>query len=451
MPKLPTVAIIGRPNTGKSTLFNRLVGRRKAIVSDIPGTTRDQIAHRIEGNDVDYLLLDTGGMGGGTEDKDLEKDVHQQSLLALENADLILFTLDSREELTASDREIVSILRKTKKQHVPVLIVITKCDDIEGVDLLLPQYYELGLDAEIIPVSAVHKSGVDNLKEGIDKALVKLKFTKQPADTEDATPKVAIVGKPNVGKSSLVNAFMSEPQRKASPLLVSDIAGTTRDTTDTAIKYEGKEFIFMDTAGIKRRKYTEGDIEIHAYFRSVRAILMSDIVVLVLDANEPVSRQDKRIANLAVENGKGLIILLNKWDKVEKEKRKETTAAIEAALPFCRFAPILPCSAVTREGLLKIFDLIAMVHLNRNRRIATKDLRRWFQATVYGQPMQEIGKAKHITQAEEVPPTFVLFVKNPKRVQVSQLRYLDNRLRETFGFEGTPLRWITKGSTKDTD
>ena len=318
MAQLPTVAIIGRPNTGKSTLFNRLIGRRKAIVSETAGTTRDHVAGKVESDAVDYLLVDTGGMGGGTEDNDLEDDVHRQSLLALENADLIVFTLNSREDLTRSDFEIVDLLRKNKKKHVPVVVALTKCDNPAEVDAILPTFYELGFSDEIVPVSAPHKIGIDDLKDAITSHLVDLHFTKVDEAEPGQTPKVALIGKPNVGKSSILNALLSEKELKESPLLVSDIAGTTRDTTDKLIKYHEREYVFMDTAGIKQRSQTKADIETHAYFRSIRAVEMCDVVLLIVDATEPLSKQDKRIANLAIEGGKGLVILLNKIDACKR-------------------------------------------------------------------------------------------------------------------------------------
>lgn len=446
MAKLPTVAIIGKPNTGKSTLFNRLVGRRKAIVSDTPGTTRDQIAAKVRTQTVDFLLVDTGGMGGGTEDIDLEDDVQKQSSLALENADLILFTVNSREELTSSDMEIVDILRKSKRDHVPVLLVVTKCDDTESIDVITSQYYQLDIAKEIIPVSAPHKIGIDDLLANIEQELSALHFSKQE-EVDGKLPNIAIIGKPNVGKSSLVNAFMSETQRGKSPLLVSDIAGTTRDTTDTVIRFNEKDYLFMDTAGLKRRKQTEEDIETHATFRSMKAIDLCDIAVLLIDSTQPISKQDKRIAQMVIEEGKGLIILINKIDLLSKEDRKERLDHIHDELSFCKFAPMLPCSANTREGLLKLFELIETVERNRTRHIATKPLREWFDSITNGQQTQRILRSKFITQVDEVPPTFVIFVKDPKKVPVSQLRFLENRIRETFSFEGTPIKWITKTST----
>ncbi|MDD5469431.1 MAG: ribosome biogenesis GTPase Der [Candidatus Peribacteraceae bacterium] len=445
MSRLPTVAIIGKPNTGKSTLFNRLVGRRKAIVSDTPGTTRDQIAARVRTSGSDFLLVDTGGMGGGTEDKDLEDDVHRQSLLALENADLILLTMNGKEELTSNDLEIVSILRRNKRKHVPVLMVVTQCDNAEAIDTILPQYYQLKIAKEVIPVSAPHKIGIDDLLKAIDAELILLHFTPQ-AEAIAEIPRIAIIGKPNVGKSSLVNTFMSEMQREKSPLLVSEQAGTTRDTTDTVIRFHEQEYLFMDTAGLTRRKYAESDIDIHASFRSMQALEACDTAVLILDASAPVSKQDKRIANMAIAEGKGLIVLANKIDLLAPGKRAEQLDAIRSELSFCTFAPLLPCSTATREGLLKIFELIETVDRNRRRRIPTKALCEWFESVVHGQQTQALLKSKFITQADEVPPTFVLFVKDPRKIPVSRLKFLENRMRETFAFEGTPIRWVTKGS-----
>lgn len=444
MARLPTVAIIGRPNTGKSTLFNRLNGRRKAIVSDIPGTTRDHIAAKVETDTADYLLIDTGGMGGGTEDHELEDDVHRQSLLALENADLILLTIDSTQEMTSNDFEVIELLRKNRKRHVPVILVLTKCDNPEMIDSLLPEYYQLGVTDIIIAVSAPHNRGIDDLQRSIGEQLSLLHFGKQ-ATGDEAVTKVAIIGKPNVGKSSLVNAFMSETQRKQSPLLVSDIAGTTRDATDTIIRFHEREYLFVDTAGIKRPGKTDDGIETYAYLRSIRALQEADIAVLIVDVTQPMSKLDKRVAGMAVEEGKGLIVLLNKCDLLSGDTKMEAIAHAKGELAFCRFGLFLPVSAKTKEGLLKIFDMIETCKRNRERRIPDKELHRWYTDSVHNQPMAELAKSKHITQANEVPPTFVIFVKNPKKVQISQLRYLENSLRRTFAFEGAPIRWVSKG------
>ncbi|OIO53274.1 ribosome biogenesis GTPase Der [Candidatus Peregrinibacteria bacterium CG1_02_54_53] len=455
MSQLPTVAIIGRPNTGKSTLFNRLVGKRLAIESEIAGTTRDHVAHRIETKNVDFLLLDTGGMGGGSlrrgsgqaDDKDFEADVHRQSLLALEHADLILFTINAREELTKSDHNIVDLLRKNRRRHVPVILVPTKCDNPTIAEDRFSELLALGITDNVIPVSAPHNIGTDDLLDAVTKELKKLHFKKQPKAKKSDPPRIAVIGKPNVGKSSLINAFMSDPQRTVSPMLVSDIPGTTRDAVDTVIRFQENEYLFVDTAGIRRRAKVEEGVEHFAVIRSIQALEQCDIALLVLDATAPVSNQDQRLAALAMQSGRGLIILLNKIDTLKGEARDTKLAELGRSLSFCRFAPLLPCSAQTKEGLLKVFPLIAQVQANRLRRIPTKDLLRWFQDAVYGQPLKVLSKTKHLTQADEVPPTFVLFTKNPKAIRPSELKFLENRLRSMFDFTGTPVRWITKGGS----
>ncbi|MDD4318776.1 MAG: ribosome biogenesis GTPase Der [Candidatus Peribacteraceae bacterium] len=446
MAQLPTVAIIGRPNTGKSTLFNSLLKRRVAIVSDVPGTTRDHIASRIETDDVDYLLLDTGGMGGGTEDKDFEKDVHEQSLLAVHHADLILFTVNAREELTASDRAIAQILRKGRKRHVPVIIVATKCDNPDIAEEAERALHELGIGSAIIPVSALNNVGTADIRQAVGRELVKLQFHKQERPAAEAgIPRIALVGKPNVGKSSLINALMSDVQRKESPRLVSPVPGTTRDVTDTVIRRDDKEFLFVDTAGLARHAHRDRGIEGYAFLRTIRAIEDADVAVIVLDATQPISKQDKHIVGLAVDGGKGIILVLNKTDLITTEERELKLEELKDTFLFCRYAPVLSVSALTRQNLPKLFNLVTMVYANRTRRLPEKELHTWLRDQIFGKPMSSLSSAKHITQAKDPPPTFILFVKNPKHVQLSQLRFLDNRLRETFGLEGTPVRWITKG------
>ncbi len=453
MSKLPLVAIIGRPNTGKSTLFNRLIGRRKAIESEVPGTTRDHISHRVDAEEVSYLLVDTGGMGA-SDDKDFESDVYSQSLLALEHADLIIFTVSGREELTTDDHRIVELLRKKRKRHVPVIVAQNKVDNQDIEDDANAQRNDLRIGDDILPVSAAHKLGTDELKQCIVKHLQKLHFGRQ-ADEEkkdnekDRPPRLAIIGKPNVGKSSIVNAMMSDAQREQSPLLVSPVAGTTRDSTDTEIRFHDKPYVLIDTAGLKKNDSSDEQVERYAALRTVRAVDEADIAVLVLDAGQAVTQQDKRIARLASDAGKGMVILVNKIDLLSGEERKTKMYEVSVLLSFCKFAKIIPCSAETREGLIKIFDVIDVVATSMRLRIATPQLHKWFERVCHGQPLGEVAKAKHITQADEIPPTFVLFVKNPKQVQASQLRYLENRLRETFGFDGTPVRWITKSSLRE--
>ncbi len=478
MSKLPTVAIIGRPNTGKSTLFNRIVGSRRAIESPVPGTTRDLISQRVDLETVSFLLIDTGGIGA-SRDKDFEKDVASQSALALDFADVVLFTVNSREEVTADDRKVIELIRKKRRKHVPVIVILTKADDPGSEDAVKLNYQELNIGDSLVVVSAPHRLGIDELLANIAAELKKLNFVREEKlpdpsvddseeienldddsdDIEDAeiasevpvrTPRIAIIGKPNVGKSSIVNALMSDTDRKKSPLLVSPIAGTTRDSTDTEVTYQGRPYVLVDTAGLKKNARNLDEIERYSAMRTIKAVEDADIVVLVLSAEEQPTQQDKRIASLAAESGKGLIILLNKIDTMKGQKREKAVEYVTAVLQFVsKFAKIIPCSAVTREGLVKLFDVVATVQQSRVRRISTRELHRWFERTVHGQPLGEVGKAKHITQAKDLPPTFVLFVKNPKRVSVSQLRHLENRLRETFGFDGSPIRWVLKAVEKD--
>ncbi len=447
MAKLPTVALVGRPNTGKTTLFNRLINERKSIEHDVAGTTRDLVSKRVDLDDMSFLLVDTGGIGS-TDDKDFEKDVAGQSEMAVEFADVIVFTVNSREEITNDDRKVVDIIRKKRKRHVPVIVAITKADDPKKLDDVILNYQEMNIGDEMIAISAPHRHGIEELEESIVKQLKALNFGAVPKeDDENRPPKIAIIGKPNVGKSSIVNALMTDSQRETAPLLVSPIAGTTRDSVDTEVTYHGKPYILVDTAGLKKNAKNLDQIERFAAMRTLTAVEESDVVILVLSASEQPSQQDKRIASLAEESGKGLIILLNKIDTMKGEKREQAVEFVTDSLRFVsKFAKIIPCSAKTREGLVKLFDLVEAVQASRVRRISTRDLRRWFEDVVHGQPLGQIAKAKHITQAKDIPPTFVLFVKNPRLVSVSQLRFLENRLRETFGFDGTPIRWITKNS-----
>jgi GTPase len=448
MSKLATVAIIGRPNTGKSTLFNRLIGYNKAITSEVAGTTRDHIAHTCTFDNYEYVLVDTGGMGGGTSDKELEDDVHMQSILALQNADVILVTLDSRTDLTRNDYEVLSELRKRKKQHVPVIYVLTKCDDPSQIESILPQFYSVVDADEVVAVSAPHKIGIDQLNKKIVTKIAELHFAPKQETQKNTAPRIAIIGRPNVGKSSIINSLMNDKKREASPLLVSDIAGTTRDSTDTSIVYNDNEYIFVDTAGIRRKKDTSVGIETHAYFRSIRSLEHCDIAILVLDAAEKITNQDKRIANLAVSEGKGLIILLNKWDKLDQDGKQRIQLEVEYELAFCKFAHIVPVSAHTREGLLTIFGAIEQVQRSRVRRLSTKQLLDFLQGALQTPSITSLTGCKHAVQADEVPPTFILFVRNPKQVQNAHLRYLENRMRELYDFTGVPLRFITKSKVK---
>lgn len=450
MSKLPTVAIIGRPNTGKSTLFNRLINKRRAIESDIAGTTRDLISHRVDLEEMSYLLVDTGGIGA-TADKDFEDDVAEQSLLALEFADVIVFTVNAKEEITADDRKVMDIIRKKRRRHVPVIVALTKADTPEKRDAVILDFHEADIGEDFLTISAPHRIGIDRLNNMIVKHLKLLHFEKAPEETGDSPPRIAIIGRPNVGKSSIVNALMSDGQREKSPVLVSPVAGTTRDSIDTEVTYHDKRYIIVDTAGLRKQASRRDDeIERFSTMRTLTAVEQADIVILVLSAAEAPTQQDKRIAAMAVDSGKGLMILLNKIDMLKGEKRTDGIGFITDTLHFVtKFARVIPCSAVTREGLVKLFDIVEAVQTSRVRRISTNQLNRWFEESVHGKPLGDIAKTKYITQADEIPPTFVLFTKNPRGVQASQLRYLENQLRKTFGFDGTPIRFVVKPTEKE--
>jgi GTP-binding protein len=444
MPALPLVAIIGRPNSGKSTLFNALTYSNQAIVSATPGTTRDHVAAVVHGATASYLLIDTGGIGGGSEDRELERDVEKQSLLALERADLILLTFDCRSEMLKSDHAVVDILRKKKRRHVPVLLAVTKCERKGERETAEYEYHDLGIASAIVPVSAVQKIGLAELRSTIDDALVKLHFGKAPQNPN--VPRIALVGKPNVGKSSIINALMSDPSRERSPRLISPIPGTTRDPSDTIVQHGEHRFTFVDTAGIRQRAKIRESIEELSMLRSIQAVTEATVTIVVIDAATRITVQDKRIARMALNSGSGLLLLLNKGDLLSGKEKQERMAEIRASLPFCSFAPALFCSAKTLDGLLKIFPILAMIHQNRERRIATKELQRWYTEVIQRMPARVLAQGKHVTQTSDIPPTFVLFSKNPKGIPVSYLRYLERSMRSTWAFEGTPIRWITKRS-----
>ena len=459
MAKLPVVAIIGRPNVGKSTFFNRLVGRRQAIVSEVAGTTRDQIMTQVEEDGMHYLLVDTGGMGGGSLDSDFEDDVEGQSLLALEHADLILFVVNGREELTKSDYAVADILRKKRKRHVPVFLVIAKCDDAEKMDEALPRYYEFGVAESMFPISASHGLGISDLQDAIVSRLRKMHFGIQKLveseeteeGRENASPRIALVGRPNVGKSSIVNALMSEEQRKSAPRLISPIPGTTRDSTDTVIRFKGKEYVFIDTAGLRKQARVERGLELFSVLRTLQSMEEADVTVLILDATQEIGKQDKHIAGLAIEQGTGLILVVNKVDLLSTEEKEVLRMRLARAFQFCRWAPILFTSAKTREELPHLFELIHAVSENRVRRITTSMVNRLFQDLAEKNQTMAGGKLpfKYVTQVAISPPTFAIFLKDPRRLHVSSLRFIEKKLREVFPFDGTPVRWVKRGGKKE--
>lgn len=446
MAKLPIVAIIGKPNVGKSTLFNRLVGSRRAIISPMPGTTRDHVSERVETSRVDYLLLDTGGIGGGSSDRDLEEDVALQSQLAVESADLILCIVDGKAEVSSSDFLVAKVLREKRRHHVAVLLVVNKCDNAAMAEEGVHRFHELNIAEEVLAVSAGHGLGMQRLHEVIEDHLTALHFGKETREVGTSPPRLAVVGRPNTGKSSIVNALMSDAQRAVSPRLVSDIPGTTRDSADTVVRFEGQEFIFVDTAGLRQKSRVEEGIEFYATLRSIQAMEDAEVTLLVLDASRGVARQDKVIANLALRRGSGLLLLLNKFDLIPGEKKTEGLDHVRDALSFCPWAPLLPCSARSRDGLLKIFPRIAAIVENRRRRIPTAALNRWFEDLAAVLPWSGPGtRVKYVAQVEASPPRFAVFARNAERLPWSTLRFIERRLRDSFDFDGVPIRWVTKG------
>lgn len=386
---------------------------------------------------------------------DFEKDVHAQSLLALTHADLILFVVDGKEELTASDRAVAEHLRKRSKEHVSILLVIAKCDTAARIQDARTQFYELGVGEELFPVSALHGQGIEELREAVEKQLKKMHFGEgkvrkvgnegKVGSEEQEIPRVAIVGRPNVGKSSLVNALMSDEQRQISSRLTGPLPGTTRDATDTVIRAHGKEYIFVDTAGLRKKSRVERfGIEAFSVLRATTAIEEADVTVLVLDPLQGFGKQDKHIAGIAVEEGTGLILLVNKLDLLLREQRDDVRKSLPAFFPFCRWAAILLTSALTRENLPTLFELIDAVAENRKRRIETPVLHRLLRDLAMQHPSLA-GKGSPLLSATQVsicPPTFLLSLRHSQRMHVSSLRYLENRLRELAAFDGTPIRWI---------
>ncbi|WP_028830035.1 ribosome biogenesis GTPase Der [Proteocatella sphenisci] len=426
----PIVAIVGRPNVGKSTLFNKLVGKRISIVEDTPGVTRDRIYAEVEWLNNYFTLIDTGGIEPKSDEIILSK-MRQQAQLAMDTAHVILFIVDVKNGLTPQDQEIAVMLRKTKK---PILLVVNKVDNRDLPDNFY-DFYELGL-GEPHPISGVNALGIGDLLDEI------ISHFPENLDTEYAedVTKVAIVGKPNAGKSSILNRILGEDR-----VIVSPIAGTTRDAIDTYKEIAGKKYLFIDTAGVRKRNKIEENIERYAVIRSYTAIERADVVLMVIDANEGISEQDSKIAGMAHDEGKCIVIVVNKWDLPEKDNDsiKKHTKQIREELPFMMYAPIIFISALTGQRFGKIKDSIDYVIEQASRRIPTGLLNDVIgEAVMLNQPPSDKGKRLKVYYATQVgvrPPTFAIFVNNNELFHFSYQRYLENKIRENFGFEGTPL------------
>ncbi len=432
MKRKPIVAIVGRPNVGKSTFVNRLVGARHSIVDDLPGVTRDRIYFDVEWQNKAFTVIDTGGIIPGDED-DIMVSIFDQAKLACEEAERIIFLVDGKEGVNPVDYDIANILRQSGK---PVFVAVNKCDNPDLL-MMTSDFYSLAL-GEPVGISALHGSGgVGDLLE-----LVTEDFEILDEEEEDKRIKIAIVGRPNAGKSSIVNALLN-----ADRVIVSDVSGTTRDSIDSYVTYKDKEFIIVDTAGIRKKSKVDYGVEKFAVDRAIRSIRECDVALLVIDAKEGISDQDKKISSIITEAGKGLIVAINKWDLVE-EKQANTINKFEKELavdiPFLSFAPKIFISAVTKQRLSQIFDKSTEVYAQCTKRVSTGLLNKVInEAYALNPPTSFKGKRLkiyYVTQAKTQPPTFILFVNNEELLKDSYKRYLENKLREAFGFFGTPIR-----------
>ena len=432
----PVVAIVGRPNVGKSTLFNALAGEKIAIVKDTPGVTRDRIYAEVTWLDKEFTLIDTGGIEPESRDVILSQ-MREQAQIAIDTADVILFMTDVKQGLVDADSKVADMLRRS---HKPVILVVNKVDNFNKMMPDVYEFYNLGI-GDPMPISAAERIGIGDM---LDKVM---EYFPEGAgrEEEDDRPRIAIVGKPNVGKSSIINKLTGE-----SRVIVSDVAGTTRDAIDTTITHNGTEYVFIDTAGLRRKNKIKEELERYSIIRTVTAVERADVVLVVIDATEGVTEQDAKIAGIAHERGKGVIIVVNKWDAIEKNDKtvKEFEHQIRLILSFMPYAEIMYVSAVTGQRLPKLFDMIDMVIENQTLRVATGVLNEIMtEAVAMQQPPSDKGKRLklyYITQVAVKPPTFVIFVNDKELMHFSYTRYLENKIREAFGFKGTSLRFFIR-------
>ena len=430
------VAVVGRPNVGKSTLFNALAGENISIVKDTPGVTRDRIYADVTWLDKNFTLIDTGGIEPDTNDIILAQ-MREQAEIAIRTADVIIFITDVRQGLVDADDKVADMLRRSKK---PVILAVNKVDNYEKMMPDVYEFYNLGI-GDPIPISAVSKLGIGDLLEEVVSRFPEGSVEEE----EDDRPRVAIVGKPNVGKSSIINKLLGEDR-----VIVSDIAGTTRDAVDTVIRRNKKDYVFIDTAGLRRKSKIKEELERFSIIRTVTAVERADVVVLVIDATEGVTEQDAKIAGIAHERGKGVIIAVNKWDAIEKNDKTiyEHTSRIRVILAYMPYAELIFISAVTGQRLNKLFEYIDMVIENQTLRVATGVLNEIMaEAVALQQPPSDKGKRLrlyYITQVAVKPPTFVIFVNDKELMHFSYTRYIENKIREAFGFKGTRLKFIIR-------
>ena len=438
---LPVVAVVGRPNVGKSTLFNKLIGKRLSIVEDTPGVTRDRIYAKGEWRNRQFMLVDTGGIETSTEDVIL-KQMRQQAELAIERADVIILVTDVRCGVTADDSAVASMLQKSGK---PVILAVNKCDTIGEPPMELYEFYNLGI-GDPYPISAAHGHGTGDMLDALYEYLPE----EDAEDDDEDNIKVAIIGKPNVGKSSLVNRIAGEER-----VIVSNVAGTTRDATDTVVENEEGTFTLIDTAGIRKKAKVTERIEHYSVLRAYMAVDRADVCLILIDAAEGFTEQDSKVAGYAHEQGKASIIVVNKWDLIEKDNKTmwEYEDKLKNDFSFMSYAPFLFISAKTGQRVQKLFSLIREVYLQNNIRISTGMLNDVLAyATTRVQPPSDKGKRLkiyYITQASSKPPTFVIFVNRADLFHFSYQRYLENQIRSTFGLSGTPVRFVVRERAKD--
>ncbi|MEK7523569.1 MAG: ribosome biogenesis GTPase Der [Patescibacteria group bacterium] len=429
---LPIIAIVGRPNVGKSTFFNRLIGKRYAITSRVPGTTRDRIYHEADIGTYPVILVDTGGMEFEKKEN-IEADVQAQSKIAVEEADVIYFVIDGTEPFTSNDLDCAHFLRKSKK---PIVLIAHKSDN-KVVEEALGEVYELGLGAAI-PVSSIHNFGIEEVEEATEKILKKMKWRKDRPRQKDVTA-IAIVGKPNVGKSSLVNALLGKQR-----VIVSDQPGTTIDATDTPIDREGHHFVLIDTAGLRRRGKVKQGIEKYGVLRALQAISRSDVTCLVLDCSMSIANQDLHVSQYLLDAGKGLIIIANKSDLLEDPQRdqKKFIDFLQYRMSYAPWAPVLFTSALTKRNVFKLFELSHNIMLERRKKIPDDEFKMFTKTTTLGHPPTRSARKIIINKGVQTaidPPTFTFFCSKPDLIHFSYKRFMENEIRRRFGFYGTGI------------
>ena len=431
----PIVAIVGRPNVGKSTLFNMMAGERIAIVKDTPGVTRDRIYADVSWLKYNFTIMDTGGIEPDTHNQML-RDMREQAEMAIEMADVVMFIVDVKQGLVDADYKVADMLRKAQKK---VVLVVNKVDNFDKMMPDVYEFYNLGI-GDPHPVSSLAKLGIGDMLDEVT-AL----FPQDVEQEEDERPRIAVVGKPNAGKSSIINKLLGENR-----VIVSDVAGTTRDAIDTAVTWDDKEYVFIDTAGLRRKNKIKEEIERYSILRTVSAVERADVVILVIDAVEGVTEQDAKIAGIAHDRGRGIIIAVNKWDLIEKDNHtvRKFTEDIRDILSFMPYAEIIFISAMTGQRIPKIFDVLDMVIQNQQMRVQTGVLNDILaEAVAMQQPPSDRGrrlKIYYMTQVTIKPHTFVIFVNDKKLMHFSYTRYLENKIREAFGFKGTSLKFFIR-------